>query len=64
MIFFRKKIERLVNPKETEKRLKEEPLDLEKGDLRAIIIAAFITIGPLVLLIGGIFVLVYLLFAR
>jgi hypothetical protein len=31
----------------------EEPLDLEKGDLKAIILAAFIVFVPFVLLIAG-----------
>jgi hypothetical protein len=49
MIFFRKKIHRLVNPEETDRRLREEGLDLEKGDKKAIILASLIVFGPVVL---------------
>jgi len=36
-----------------EKAKTEEPLELEKGDLKAMILAAFIVFMPFVLLIGG-----------
>ncbi|MDR1693315.1 MAG: hypothetical protein LBR72_08155 [Oscillospiraceae bacterium] len=54
MIFFRKRIRRLVNPDETEKRLREEGLDLEKGDLKAILLSALAVFLPVVLGIAAV----------
>ena len=64
MRFFRD--DKKLNPEATDNRVKhEEPLSLEKGDLKAIIIAAIITIGPFfLLLVGTPFVIFWLLFGR
>ena len=43
-----------------ERSKKEDPLDLEKGDLPAIILAAFAVFGPFVLGFGGVMFLMYL----
>jgi len=48
--FGKRKIDRLLDVKELEKkRDEEEPLKLEKGDLPAMLIAALIVFGPVVL---------------
>jgi len=56
---------RAKSEKIIEKTKTEAPLELEKGDLKAIIIAAFITLFPIVLVFAGILGLAYwLLFGR
>jgi len=48
--FGKRKIDRLLDVKELEKkRDEEEPLKLEKGDLPAMLIAALIVFGPVVI---------------
>ena len=43
----------------------EAPLELEKGDLPAMLIAAFMVFAPFVLAFGGVFVLLwFLIFGR
>ena len=52
MWFFHKgRFESLVNEKEAEKRFAEVRPELEKGDVPAMIIAAFIVFAPVLLLI-------------
>ncbi|MDR1803394.1 MAG: hypothetical protein LBQ94_07275 [Treponema sp.] len=52
MFFFNKdRFASLVNEKEAEKRFAEVKPELEKGDVPAMIIAAFIVFAPVVLLI-------------
>ena len=52
-----------LNVEEIEARVKDEPkLELEKGDLKAIVIAAFITLGPFLLFLIGVPFLVFWLF--
>jgi hypothetical protein len=52
MWFFHKgRFESLVNEKEAEKRFAEVKPELEKGDVPAMIIAAFIVFAPVLLLI-------------
>jgi len=57
---------RKAKAEEIEKRVKnEKPLDLEKGDLKAIIIAAFITMLPILLgLIAVVLIIYWLLIGR
>ena len=46
-------------------RINDDPVEFEKGDVTAIIIAAFTTLVPVVLLIlGSIYLVLYLLFLR
>ncbi|MDR1668748.1 MAG: hypothetical protein LBR76_02175 [Oscillospiraceae bacterium] len=56
-IVFKKKVHRVVDPEKSEQRRKEEPLDLEKGDLKAMMIAAFLTFLPALLVILAILAL-------
>ena len=59
------KIKRVVDPEKSEERLKSEPpIELEKGDLKAMIIAGFIVFGPFVLIVGGIMALAIFLLSR
>ena len=61
MIFFgRDKLSKLVDPKKTDEELKKNPLMLEKGDLPAMIIAAFLVYGPVVLVLFAILFLLSL----
>jgi len=54
---------RKAKTKEIEKRVKDEkPLELEKGDLKAIIIAAFITMLPMLGIVIAALLIVYWLF--
>ena len=53
-MLFEKKVRRLINPEKTDKESRENPLELEKGDMKAIIIAAFVVYGPVVLAFCGI----------
>jgi len=47
------KVRRVVDPEKSEARFnEEEPLELEKGDLKAMIIAGFLIFGSVVLVIG------------
>jgi len=65
MIFFNsRKVQKLIDPHATEKRLKEEPLDLEKGDKKAILIAAMLVFFPVVLGFCGLIALLAFLFLR
>ena len=53
----------LKNPKETMDRVKDEPpLELEKGDVWAIILAAIITFLPVLIIFIGWVLLIYWLF--
>ena len=52
----------MINPKETQERFDEIRPELEKGDLPALIIAAFIAFFPALLLIGALVWLVFFLF--
>ena len=57
---FSRKDRKRINIKEIEDRTKnEEPLELEKGDLKAIVLAAFATLMPIALAMGGAMLLVY-----
>lgn len=52
-----------LNPKKTMERVKQEKrLDLEKGDLTAILIAAFITFVPMILVLAGVVFFAFWLF--
>ena len=64
MIFFRKRNK--IKVTETLERVKnEDRLELEKGDLKAIMIAALIVFGPVVLIFcGGMFLLYWAFVAR
>jgi len=64
MIFYNRKVQKLIDPRETEKRLREEPLDLEKGDKKAILIAAMLVFFPVVLGFCGLIALLAFLFLR
>ena len=55
------KIKRVVDPEKSEKKFKEEPLELEKGDLKAMIIAGFLVFGSFVLIVGVIMAVLILL---
>ena len=57
--FFKSKVLKLVNPKKTDRELKENPLELEKGDVPAMILAAFLVLGPVFLIIIGMIFLLY-----
>ena len=61
-MLFRKRINESIDIKDIEKNLGDrETLPLEKGDLTAMLIAAAIVIGPIVLgLIGVIFLVAWL----
>ena len=48
-MLFNRKVRRLIDPDKTDKALKEDPLELEKGDKKAIVLAAFLVYGPVVL---------------
>jgi hypothetical protein len=64
-MFFRKKIERALDVKKIEERhKKEEKLPLEKNDLLAMLIAAFIVFLPVLLLLIGIVYGIMWLFLR
>ncbi|MFA7019251.1 MAG: hypothetical protein WC239_09735 [Sphaerochaetaceae bacterium] len=64
-MFFRKKIERVLDVKKIEERhKKEEKLPLEKNDLLAMLIAAFIVFLPVLLLLIGIVYGIMWLFLR
>ena len=64
-MFFRKKIERVLDVKKIEERhKKEEKLPLEKNDLLAMLIAAFIVFLPVLLLLIGIVYGIMWLFIR
>jgi len=52
-LFGKKKIDKLYNLEETEKKAKsEDKLELEKGDIPAIIIAALVTFIPVFLFLA------------
>lgn len=56
---------RKLRPNKPQAGLLERRLQLEKGDLPALLMAALATLLPAVLLVGGLFVLViWLLFLR
>lgn len=62
-MFFKKKIERVVNP--DAKRPDNEPLPLEKGDLPAMLLSAFLVFLPaLLLIIGVVLFLAWLFYFR
>ncbi len=66
-MFFRKKIDRVVNVKKAEERFEKdmENVTLEKNDRLAMVLAAMLVFIPACLLILGIFALViYLFFFR
>ncbi len=64
-MFFRKKIERVLDVKKIEERhKKEEKLPLEKNDLLAMLIAALIVFLPVLLLLIGIVYAIMWLFIR
>ena len=59
-IFLRRDQKRKIDVKAIEQRVKsEDSLDLEKGDLPAIFIAAFAVFMPFVLGLSGVLVLMY-----
>ncbi len=64
MIFFKKKLDRLVNADEIEKKFQEDikETEFEKGDIPALFIAAFLTFLPILLVLIGVMVLLYFLF--
>ena len=62
-MFFFDRFTNRINYKETAERVKKEkPLALEKGDLTAIMIAAFLVIGTMMAVFTGTILLVYWLF--
>ena len=64
MLFFgKRKIDKLYNLEEREKKAKsEDPLELEKGDMLAIIIAAIVTFIPVVLFLAAVLLGIWWLF--
>ncbi|GHU90240.1 hypothetical protein FACS1894202_09700 [Clostridia bacterium] len=50
---FKKRVEKLVNPEESEKKEPQIRDELEKGDIPAIIIAAFLTLWPALLVVAA-----------
>ena len=64
------RLKKLLPKKKSEEELEEhykklDQVELEKGDLPAMLIAAFITlVVPILLLLGAIYSLVYFLFLR
>jgi hypothetical protein len=65
MLFFRRRIERVLDVKKIEERHRtEEKEPLEKGDLLAMMIAAFLVFLPAVLLLIGVVYLLLWLFIR
>lgn len=64
-MFFKNKISKVIDVKKIEEEhANSEPLDLEKGDLKAMIVAAFIVFSPIVLVLSAVLVGLYFLFAR
>ena len=63
-MFFQKKINRVIDEKKSEEKLKEtlENTPLEKEDLPAMIIAALLVLLPAVIVVGGLFMLIAYLF--
>lgn len=63
-MFFKKKLDRVINVEEAEKRFKEqmEGQELERKDKIAMILAGLIVFVPAVLLVIGIFLFVIWLF--
>lgn len=63
---FKKRLDRVVRIKESHEKFKQtlEKEPLEKKDLPALIIAAFLVFVPALLVIIGLFVLVSVLFFR
>ena len=63
-MFFQKKINRVIDEKKSEEKLKEtlENTPLEKKDLPAMIIAALLVLLPAVIVVGGLFMLFAFLF--
>ena len=63
-MFFQKKINRVIDEKKSEEKLKEtlENTPLEKKDLPAMIIAALLVLLPAVIVVGGLFMLIDYLF--
>ena len=63
-MFFQKKINRVIDEKKSEEKLKEtlENTPLEKKDLPAMIIAALLVLLPAVIVVGGLFMLIAYLF--
>jgi hypothetical protein len=63
-MFLRKNQKRTMTRKEAdaiiERSKTEEPLEMEKGDLKAIMIAAFMVFAPFVIAFGGALWLLYL----
>lgn len=65
MFFFKKRIDKLIDVKKAEEELKkpmEEPL--EKGDLPAMLLAAFLVFFPIVIALAAVTFLIFLLFVR
>jgi len=64
-VFFQRKIKRVLNVDEIEKRHAKEELEpLEKHDLLAMVIAALIVFVPVLLLLIGIVYLIMWFFVR
>jgi hypothetical protein len=64
-VFFKRKVERVLDVKAIEKRYESEEREpLEKHDLLAMVIAAFIVFVPVLLLLLGIVYLLLWLFIR
>ncbi|MGI6467304.1 MAG: hypothetical protein ACOXZZ_06930 [Sphaerochaetaceae bacterium] len=64
-MLFPRKIKRVLNVEEIEKKHKEEEkVPLEKGDFLAMMISAFIVFTPVILLLIGIVYALYWLFTR
>ena len=63
-MFFQKKINRVIDEKKSEEKLKEtlENTPLEKKDLPAMIIATLLVLLPAVIVVGGLFMLIAYLF--
>ena len=58
---FYKKPNKLIDPAKTDKELKENPLEFEKGDKTAVIFAAFLAYGPILLILMAILLVAILL---
>ena len=62
MFFFRKKLDKMIDLKGTDKKMSEMEPELEKGDKLAIVLAIFVVIGPILLALLGIVGLLLFLF--
>jgi len=54
MLFFKRRFEKIVNEKEAIKKFAEVRPEMEKGDFKAMVIAAILVFLPIILIIAGI----------